>query len=294
MRCQPPTRPVRPALGRLISAALLSVSSVALGGCSFGSRNFVSSVREELSAPGNATRLTIHNTVGDVTLRSDPSATLITAEIERIGRGSTQKEADGALDEIFVSLAEYGDAGLVEGVVKHPGSSRRREYAVNWIITAPPGVALDISAEVGALDADGFSAGANLRTEVGAVTLRNNRGGATVRTEVGDVILETAGPIEVRTEVGAVDARVLAGDSEAITIETDVGDVSLDLFPDWIGALRVRSDVGAVTLDSGRPALEVTRSAKGRFEARLGAVESKARAEITTNVGAVRIGASGG
>jgi len=87
---------------------------------------------------------------------------------------------------------------------------------------------------------------------------------------------------------------VLPGDSEAITIETGVGDVSLDLFRGWIGALRATSDVGAVTLDSGRPALEVTRSAKGRLEARLGAGESKARAEITTDVGAVRIGASGG
>lgn len=275
-----------------LSFAALSLGAMMLSGCVFASLKYQTVESQTLSLPESAGRLVVRNTVGNVTLIADPAATGVTAEIEKMGKGATQEDADLAVKEIIVSLAfSASDPKVIEGIVSHPKSRSWRAYGVNWTITAPPDMAIDVLADVGNISATGFTEGARLVTDVGDVTAASLVGGVTAEADVGDIAVETTGAISAHTDVGGITVTARQGRSpESIDLKSDVGDVRLYLSPEWVGELEVSTSVGSIKLnESGAPIRKVTRRER-KLSATFGAENADARpakAKLASSVGDV-------
>ena len=260
-----------------------------LGGCFTQSLNFKSTASESLAAASPSQRLTIRNDVGTVKLLADPGASGVTIEVEKVGKGSSQAEADKALTEIVVSLSPHpSNQGELEGFVTHPRGMRRRGYEVNWVVTAPPSLALNVVTDVGEIMAQGFLAGGRFRSDVGEIAITDFVGPVDAQSDVGDIRVATAGPITIRTDVGDVVAHAIGAESHSIAVRTVVGAVVLDLDPNWSGKVRASTDVGAIALATQGPVQEEERT-KHRFEGQIGAAAGKAVIDGSTDVGSVTI-----
>lgn len=280
--------PTRSHSRTVLTGGLLALVTL-LSGCFSHSLGFKSTASESLSAATPGQRLTIRNEVGRVTLLADASASGVTVEVEKVGKGSSQAEADKALGEIVVSLAPHpSQQGTLEGSVSHPHGMRRRGYEVNWVVTAPPSVALYVVTDVGQIDAQGFTAGGQFKSDVGEIKVAGFEGAVDARNDVGDIRVSTTGPVTIRSDVGDVVAHAKGDESHSITIQTDVGAVTLHIEPQWTGKLRASTDVGAITLAALPDVREVERN-RHRIVAEVGAGASQAQIDITTEVGSVTI-----
>ncbi len=241
----------RPSILRWLTGFTAFTAAATSGGCVFhmnDSTPFEARQSESLSEPSPVTRLVVHNRVGDVTIMADPAAIGVTAEAVKIGRGRTDELAGRALGEIFVSLQRRpGSSDVLDAIADHPDSRRGRAYAVDWKITAPPGMAVDVEVEVGEARVEGFDGPADLTTGVGDALALGIGRGVNVKTGVGDATVQASGPIDVKTEVGDVDVALLAGESGTITITTGVGTVELRLPPDFDGTITAAADVGTIS-----------------------------------------------
>lgn len=271
-----------------LTGGLLALVAL-LGGCINSSLNFKKVASESLSAPAPGQLLTIRNDVGTITVRADPTASSVSVEVEKVGKGSSQVEADKALDEIVVSLAPHpSNQGELEGFVTHPRGMRRRGYEVNWVVTAPPTLALRLQTDVGEIEAHGFQAGGRFRTDVGNIAVTDFVGPVDAKSDVGDVRVSTSGAITIRTDVGDVVAHATGAESHSVAVSTDVGAVVLHLDPNWSGKVVAATDVGSVTLATQTAVREEKRT-KHRFEGKIGEASTQASIEITSDVGSITI-----
>ncbi len=285
-------RPRTSILRWLTPFAALSAAA-ATGGCVIrvgGSTPFEARGSEALSASAPVTRLVVHNRVGDVIVTADPAASGVTAEAVKIGKGRTDELADRALSEISVWLQpRAGAADVLEAVSDHPDQKRGRAYAVDWRITAPPGLAIEVRADVGDVHVEGFDGPADLRTDVGDIRALQIARGVSVRTDVGDVTVKAAGPIDVRTDVGSADVAVLPGEPGSITITTDVGSAELRLPADFEGTITASADVGSITSTLAGPQTRARKiPPRDHLQTTIGSGSGRT-ATITTEVGDVRI-----
>ena len=114
--------------GRWQLTAFLASGFLAGCGTPFQSRE-----RLVLTTPLPAEKLVAINHVGDVTITADPQAREIRAEVVKIGKGSTQAEADKALRQIGVSLGPRPTGSTtVQAVAEHPQLHGFRGYEVRW------------------------------------------------------------------------------------------------------------------------------------------------------------------
>lgn len=271
-----------------LTGGLLALVAL-LGGCFGHSLSFKKVASESLAAPAPGQRLTIRNDVGTVTVHADPSASSVSVEVEKVGKGSSQAEADKALDEIVVSLAPHpSNQGELEGFVTHPRGMRRRGYEVNWVVTAPPSVALYVQTDVGEIEAHGFTAGGRFSSDVGDIAVTDFAGPVDAKSDVGDIRVSTSGPITIRTDVGDVVAHATGAESHSIAVRTDVGAVVLHLDPNWSGKVLAATDVGAVTLATQSAVREEKRT-KHRFEGKIGDASSQASIDVSSDVGSITI-----
>lgn len=241
---------------------------------------------EALAEGGALTKLVVNNRVGDVEVIADASATQVTAEVVKTGRGPTQADAEEALEEISVSLeAVGGSPGVIEARVDHPEGSSRHGYSVSWRITAPTGLAIEVHNGVGDVKAEGFTGGAVVVSGVGDVTISGQAGGAQATTDVGDADISASGPIQVRTRVGGARVHVLPGAPEPISVRTDVGDLELRL-PEGrsSSAIVAEADVGSVSMNTDGKHKVRGRGASDRFSGKLGDGSGPPIA-LSTNVG---------
>jgi len=241
-----------------------------------------------LTAELPAERLLVQNRVGTITIRSDPTATEITAEAVMIGRGHTQELADIAVTEIVVDLERSStDRQTIEAFVDHPKPGHRKNYTVNWVITAPADIQVDVINDVGDVTVLGFHKAVSVKNDVGEVECRQNTAGTTIQVDVGDVIVEGAAPIEVRTDVGDVSATVMGQSSGAIAIRTDVGGVELWLPRDFAASVQAVTDVGSIKTKMAQGTMSKVQSANRRFNAEING--GGQRIELATDVGNIAI-----
>ncbi len=282
-----PTSALGPVTGALFAALLAGCASA--GGCN--SARFTSERSTRLTAAAESS-LRIENQVGDVRVVADPTASEVTMELTLIGKGSTQARAEEALAEITYAVQDpAGDTG-VTATAKHPtngGGWHGKQWEVRWVVTAPPGVKIEISDDVGDVTVVGFERGASVSTDVGDVRVMGVLGGVTVKTDVGDALVNAAGPVEVVTQVGDVNLELI-GESASIRAESDVGDVHVVVPTAWSGSVSGGSDVGGVS--TSIPGLSARREEHGsgsKVSGTIGAGGATARATLKADVGSITI-----
>ena len=133
-------------------------------------------------------------------------------------------------------------------------------------------VTLDLSTDMGDVDAVGIYADVSARSHVGDITLRGAADSLDVQTDAGEIDLDrfsTEGELAAKSAVGDVTLELEALPSE-LRVESEVGQVRVDL-PEGRYALTVDTDIGDVELDAQNDP-----SAARRYE-------------FTTNVGDISV-----
>lgn len=281
---------IDPRIVRLAKPVAVGASLAALlsmGGCVFGPR--VKSIQTEtLYTDAQVSVLYVQNDVGDITIIADPSATVLRAEITKIGKGRTQAQADEALSELEITFGpRAGEEGVIEASVWHPKQRNGKQYAVDWIITTPANVSLELFNDVGEIEVEGIGYGASITNDVGEITAYNISGGLTIYNDVGDIHASATGPIDLKVDVGDVRLRVLDAGSETILVRTDIGDVTVNLPVGWEGHIDTDTDIGGSSVRGHTSSLHVYYDRRGRFEGDLG--EGTSTLKIRTDIGDARV-----
>lgn len=267
-------------------ALILALAASPLAACA-SSNAYQRVAHDTLSTPAAGQRLEVRNSVGDVTLIADPSATEIRAEVTLTGKGSSPARAADALDDIDVSL-QPGNAGAIVAQATHPDGGHGREYEVAWKITAPPSLIIIVSNDVGDIDVGGFTSGLSITNDVGDITLRDISGGAKVSTDVGDIGLTSTAPVDARSDVGDVSVTVVPGFVGPISIGSGVGEISLTMPAIGWGEISASTGTGDTSVSLAGVVAEPIRTDDDDFRARLNNGDGP-KAQATSGVGDVRV-----
>lgn len=237
--------------GGVLAAALL----LPLGACSSYSYSESEQVTEVVTfkEAGAFSRLIVDTKVGDISVVGDDSATNITAEITKVGKGSSPVAAQESLDAIEIILAPLADdPSAFLCTSDFPKHWSGHSYKVEWRITAPSVLALDLVGDVGDIDASEFTNGARVRTDVGDIVLVDILGGVDARSDVGDIEATVGGAIAMSSDVGDIELTVLDtgyGTTGPIDLNSDVGDIEVLIPAHTMGLLHATTDVGDVEID---------------------------------------------
>ena len=255
-------------------------------GCS---RPFSARERMALTAPMPAQRLIVRTSLGNITVNADPAATEITADVVKTGQGSTQAQAHAALGDIIVALsARQGDDQTVVATAEHPAQTPSRSYEVEWIITAPPGLAVEVYSHLGNLEINGFEKAALADSDMGDITARGLVHGIRARTDLGKVNVEGGGPVDVRTDCGDIQVHLLAENQGPVTMHSGLGDVRLRLPSNRQGRLVADTDLGSLRLKLEGILMQTLRQRGHHFDAELGGM-AEPGLDLSTDMGDVVI-----
>lgn len=232
----------------------------------------------ELGTPDSIT-LTSH--VAEVTVM--PSSEVDQVTVALVDPGATALPPDSATARAQVSIEE-GATGIVLDV-RQPGVNRfagllEEHRDVLLVVPTRHTMALDITSNVGGIDASGEFTSLTVRSDVGDIRLRG------VSAPEGLTATGGVGGIDVAT-----DGSIPAG----ITLTSDMGDVSLALPTDAGGEVTITSDVGEVDVTAPGEARRtvVATSEVGTVtvdpQVADAAGESVGTLTVTTSVGDIRV-----
>ncbi len=267
---------------------LVAGAPLLLAGCGWGPKFRVSEDDSFLGA-ADCRVLLIENDVGDIQVLADPDAYEIRAEVVKTGLGRSMTQAEDALHEIDIEFSpDPRDGSVFNAIVHHPKRRHGKAYEVDWTITAPPHLTIQLTNDVGDVDVDGFQEGVEIKNDVGDVVVYGSSGGLTITNDVGDVTAEGSGEIWVRTDVGDVVVEVLEVTNADITARSDVGDAVVYLPRGWEGEITAETDVGGVSVRPGGEPLRIYRDRRGIFNGVMGDAEH-AHLNVRTDVGSARV-----
>ncbi len=263
------TLAARPRARRLFFQCACGLAVLTSAGC-----GKAISVREQitLSSAAPTDRIIVHNLIGDVYIQADPAATQITADVTKVGRGPTLNEANAALAEVLVALSpKHDDSGTLVASVEHPKSTASRSYEVDWRITAPPNLIVEVRSQLGDIQAAGFEQHADLTTNLGDIVGRDLPGGVRARTQLGEITVESGASVDVQTNLGDIDLHLISGTSDTVTALTELGDIHIRLPSDRQGRLVADTNLGSIKLRLEGITMQALRQQDRHFEAELSA-----------------------
>ena len=248
-----------------LGGLLLTVGAAGCAAC----KPFSATETEMLTLEANGCRaFELRGRVGEIRLTGDPQATTITAEIHKRGKGTTQYEADQALEQIKITMAPKPGAGdKVLARVNHPGSHPYREYEADWEVTVPAGLKVKIDAGVGSVAVSELREETKLDVGVGSIRATAMRGAIDAEAGVGSVVVE-------------LDA-VPDGDVRA---SSGVGSVTLIVPPEMHGRLRAASGLGSLDVRLDDVPMTRVRAGNNSFEATIND-NDKPTLHLSTGVG---------
>ncbi|MEN6574845.1 MAG: DUF4097 family beta strand repeat-containing protein [Phycisphaerales bacterium] len=250
-------------------AAVVIATGVLAAGCQFGGDTFKAKfVRsEELTASlDGITAVDVNIEVGKIQLEAaDAAETHIQAEIQV--RAATEEKAEELAQGVRITAEPSGHTLVIKAV--KPSGFGRNELSVDLTITAPAGLALKCTTNVGDIRTVGFTNSVKACTSVGAIACTGLRGDVDLHTNVGDIRAEYASDAPAAIEVDA---------------SANVGAIELAGPQETSASLTAEANVGSI--DTDRP-LTVTGHLKQSIRASLGSAEG--RISLRTNVGSIRI-----
>jgi len=250
-------------------ATTATLVSALTAGCQFGGDAFKAEFTrsEELTGPvAGITMLDIRTDVGKIHLdAADVAEIRVQAEIKV--KAATEEMAEELAEGVRIVLEPSGETMAIKAV--KPTGFGRNQLCVDLTITAPAGLALKCTTNVGEIRTTGFTGHIEAITNVGTIICMGLHGSVDLRAEVGDIRAEYAPDAPAAIHVDA---------------STNVGSIELAGPKDISAKLTAEANVGSI--DTDRP-LTVTGHLKESIMASLGSAEG--RISLRTNVGSVRI-----
>lgn len=212
-----------------IVSVLAVVTTVALAACGGGGVEFnvsptvppISPVRntdfvarEPISfnlASTGRTRLVLAGINGSVLVTGTPGASQVTIAGERRVGSDSLADAQAQLPNLQVGVQESGSDIVVHTV--QPQNSGGRSYVVDYQISVPAALALNIAHVNGSIELNGMSS--NVETN-----LVNGRTQATLQVPAGGVI-------DIEGENGDIDLHLPLGTSAALSAQVSIGSILL-------------------------------------------------------------------
>jgi hypothetical protein len=206
---------------------------------------------DNLTAPvGSASVLKVTTNVGAIKLDTAETAEVrITADITV--KAKTDEEAEALLEGVHVTTESSGDTLVVKA--EKPSGFDRNQLAVDFTITAPAGLRLDCTTNVGDIRVNGFTRRVEAHTDVGSITCSDLRESMNLHTNVGDIraayLIDAPASLDVRasTNVGNIDFTGPSQISANLTAAANVGDIHTDRPITVSGSLgkSIRASLGA-------------------------------------------------
>lgn len=250
-------------------ATVVAVAGMLVAGCQFGGDTFKAKFvrNEELTAPlDGISEMDVNVEVGRIQLEAaDVPQAHIQAEIKV--RAATQEKAEELAQGVRITAEPSGHTLVVRAV--KPSGFGRNELSVDLVITAPAGLGLKCTTNVGDIRTVGFAGDVKAQTSVGAIACTGLRSDIDLHTNVGDIRAEYASDAPAAITVDA---------------STNVGEIELAGPQEVSASLTAEANVGSINTD--RP-LTVTGHLKQSIKASLGNAEG--RISLCTNVGSIRI-----
>jgi hypothetical protein len=261
---------MRTILSTKIGLCVVGVFAVVFAGCytSFGDALKGKAERaDELTASAaDVTALKVTTNVGAIKLSpSETGEVRITAHITV--KAKTDEEADELIEQVRITAEPSGDTLVIKA--EKPSGFGHNQLAVDFTITAPAGLRLECTTNVGDIRIDGFNSRIKARTDVGSIDCAGLRDGIDLHTNVGDIRAAyspdapTALDVSAATNVGSIDFSGPVQISANLTAAANVGDIHTDR------PLTVRGSLGK------------------SIKASLGGAEG--RVDLHTNVGSITI-----
>lgn len=222
---------------------------------------------DNVTAPvGDASALKVTTNVGAIKLDAAETAEVrITADITV--KAKTDEEAQALLDGVHVAAAPSGDTLVVKA--DKPSGFGHNQLTVDLTISAPAGLRLECTTNVGDVRVSDFTSRVESHTDVGSITCSGLRGGMSLHTNVGDIKAAYAPDAPAALDVSA---------------STNVGNIDFT-GPSQVSAnLTAASNVGDI--HTHRP-ITVSGSLGKTVRASLGAAEGQV--DLHTNVGSITI-----
>jgi hypothetical protein len=222
---------------------------------------------DNLTAPvGDAKAMRITTNVGAIKLEpAEPAEVRVTADITV--KAKTDEQAEELLQGVRITAEPSGDTFVVKA--EKPSGFGRNQLNVDFTITAPAGLRLDCTTNVGDIRINGFTSRIETHTDVGSITCTGLRDRVSLHTNVGDIRAAYASDASAAVDVSA---------------STNVGNI------DFTGPSQVSANVAAAAnvgdIHTDRP-LAVKGSLGKSIRASLGAAEGQI--DLRTNVGSISI-----
>jgi hypothetical protein len=252
---------------RLAVTAMLV--SLLAAGCQFGGNALKAEFTrgEELTEPvAGITMLEIRTDVGKIDLEATDVAEIrVQAEIKV--KAATEERAEELAKEVRIVLEPFGETLAIK--VLKPTGFGRNQLCVDFTITAPAGLALKCTSNVGEISTTGFTGQIEAATKVGSIICMGLHGSVDLQTDVGDIQAEYAPDAPAAIHANA---------------STNVGSIELAGPKDISAELTAEANLGSI--DTDRP-LTITGNLKHSIRASLGSAEG--RISLRTNVGSIRI-----
>jgi hypothetical protein len=250
-------------------ATVVAVVGMLVSGCQFGGDAFKAKFvrNEELTAPlDGISEMDVDVEVGRIQLEAaDVAQARIQAEIKV--RAATEEKAEELAQGVRITAEPSGHTLVVRAV--KPSGFGHNELSVDLTITAPAGLELKCTTNVGDIRTVGFAGAVKAQTSVGVIACTGLRGDVDLHTNVGDIRAEYASDAPAAIRVDA---------------STDVGEIELAGPQEISASLTAEANVGSI--DTDRP-LTVSGHLKQSIKASLGGKEG--RISLRTNVGSIRI-----
>ena len=168
---------------------------------------------------------------GEIVITGQPGATSVTVTAElQVGSNVSRLDAETGLIQLGVLVADGSDEIFVQTL--QPKNLDGRQYIVNYTITVPSDLAVDVTQVNGHVSVSSIESSLFVEVENGNVYLSDIFGFATVSVENGSVdgtvTLPPGGEIMISTGIGDIDLRIPASTSAELSALVEFGAITWD------------------------------------------------------------------
>ena len=207
-------------VGRSIAVAAVAAiaGSILVAGCSGIAGEVTAHESRDLALAGVTTslvRVEVFN--GELSVRPGPDGR-VGATVTVTGVGATRSDAESDRANVVTTLAEAGDAVVLQAVYK-PDPTNPRNRGASASVAVPAGSTLDLVTSNGKVSVTGINGAIRIRTSNGETTVDRATAGLDVETSNGAVtVTGSQGPISLtssngRIRIDATNAAVKASTS---------------------------------------------------------------------------------
>lgn len=194
--------------------------------------NFIvdGSFSESVPVAGHS-RIHLDAVNGEIVITGQPGATSVTVTAEmQVGSNVSRPDAETGLNQLGILVADGSDEIFVQTLP--PKTMDGRKYVVNYTITVPSDLAVDVTQVNGHVTIEAIESSLFVEVANGNVYLSDIYGVATVSVESGSVdgivTLPPGGELMISTGIGDIDLRIPASTSAELSALVGFGAITWD------------------------------------------------------------------